>query len=149
MRAGEVVKKNFGRLAALKRSKGFCVTEAALASVDHTGGTTFLGHERDKLVMVGHAAVRTEQGSSLPLAAAAAAAEISASFDPSHFGKRRPGAADRTIPLRPARRFRCCPSPIARVQQGDGQECCNRLERLRICTEIRGNVLKAIAILAK
>src|SRR6266850_3317074 len=106
MRAGEVVKKNFGRLAALKRSKGFCVTKAALASVDHTGGTTFLRHERDKLIMVGHAAVGAKQTLSLPLSATPAAAEIAAPLDAPHLGKCRPGTADRAIPFDPTYGFR-------------------------------------------
>src|SRR5262245_29395924 len=106
MRGGKIVNKNLGCRAALKGSKGFYVTEAALAGVDHRVRTGFFRHQRDKLVMVGHAAVRTEQGSSLPLAAAAAAAKIAVPLDASHFGKCRPGAADRAIPFCPTYRFR-------------------------------------------
>src|SRR5262245_64642416 len=99
--------------------------------------------------MVGHAAVGTEQGASLPLTAAAAAAEISASLDASDFGKRRPGTADRTIPFRPTHRLSRSPSSVARMEQRDWQEDRNRLEGLRICTEVSGKFFKAIAILAK
>ena len=80
--------------------------EAALAGVDHRVRAALLGHEGDKLVMVGHAAVGTEQAPSLPLAATAAAAEIAAPLDASHFGKCRPGTADRTIPFHPTYGFR-------------------------------------------
>src|SRR5215813_15046250 len=119
MSCGKIVEQDLGWRATLKGSKGFYVTEAALAGVDHRVRATFFWHEGDKLVMVSHAAVGTEQGASLPLAATAAAAEISTPLDASHFGKRRPGAADWTIPFRPTHRFSRSPSSVARMQQRD------------------------------
>ena len=87
-------------------------------------------------------------GLRLPFAAAAAAAEIAAPLDAAHFGKCRPGAANRTIPFHPARRFGACPTAIASVQQRHGIKDRNGLERLRICAESSSNFFNTIAILA-
>src|SRR5262245_33115460 len=106
MRRGKIVEQDLGWRATLKGSKGFCVAETAFAGVDHQVRTAFFRHQGDQLVMVGHAAVGTEQGSCLPLAATAAAAEIAAPLDAAHFGKCRPGTADRTIAFRPTWRSR-------------------------------------------
>ena len=106
MRGGKIIEKNLRWGATLKGRKGFCIAKAALTGIDHRVRAALLGHEGDKLVMVGHAAVGAKQTLSLPLSATPAAAEIAAPLDASHFGKRRPGTADRTIPFHPTYGFR-------------------------------------------
>src|SRR5437867_3816139 len=58
---GEVVEHHLRGWTALKFSKSFNVTKTTLAGVDHRIRATFLRHERNKLLMVVHAAVWAEQ----------------------------------------------------------------------------------------
>src|SRR5262249_41227637 len=115
----QVVKKNFDRRAALKFGKTFNVTEAAPARIDKRIGAAFLGDKREKLFMISHTAIGAKQTVSRPLSATAAAAQTAAALHPTHFGKRRPGAADRAIAFHPAFRYRRCPTAIASLQEGN------------------------------
>src|SRR5947207_10374891 len=103
--AGKIVENDFSCRTALELGKRFDVTKTALARLDHGSRATLLRHERGKLVMIRHAAVRAEQTVRLPFSATAAAAEITAPFDASDFGEGRPGATHRTISFHPAYRF--------------------------------------------
>src|SRR5947208_5709277 len=103
--AGKIVENDSSGRTTLELGKRFDVTKAALARLDHGSRATLLRHERGKLVMIRHAAVRAEQTVRLPFSATAAAAEITAPFDASDFGEGRPGATHRTISFHPTYRF--------------------------------------------
>src|SRR5439155_8805314 len=118
--AGKIVENDSSGRTTLELGKRFDVTKAAIARVDHRARAGFFRHQRDQLLMVGHAAVRAKQTVSLPLSAATAAAKITAPLDAAHFGKCRPGTADWTIPLQPAFRYRERPAAIVSLQEGNG-----------------------------
>src|SRR5262245_49909198 len=99
--------------------------------------------------MIGHAAVGAQQTVRLPLSATAAAAEIAASLDASHFGKCRPSTADRTVSLHPTHGFRQSPAAVAGVQEREWNKRDNSLERFRVRAKGSRDVFHAIVITAQ
>ena len=147
--AGEIIDHDLGGRTALQRGKSFDVTETALARLDHRMCAAFLLHERHQLFVVRHAAVRARQTQRLPSATAAAAAQIAAALDASHFGKGRPRTAHGAISCHPTLRNRWRPPAVARLQERDWREERHSLERVRVYAEIDGGLLQPLAILAQ
>ncbi len=113
--AGEIVEYHPGGRTGLEGGESFDIAETALAGFNHACVAALLRHQRNQLFMVGHAAVSAHQTVALPLAGAAAAAEITATIDAAHFGDGRPATAYGAITFNPALRQRARPAAIAGV----------------------------------